>query len=80
MSYGLDNYVNNKVSDPVLLFFDSFQLDIKKRKMWFPKVFISALDKIGMDVKKTIGRFLIYFLLVVVYACNQNTWLQLNVF
>ena len=24
MSYGLDNYVNNKVSDPVLLFFDSF--------------------------------------------------------
>ena len=23
MSYGLDNYVNNKVSDPVLLFFDS---------------------------------------------------------
>ena len=24
MSYGLDNYVNNKFSDPVLLFFDSF--------------------------------------------------------
>ena len=24
MSYGLDNYVNNKVSAPVLLFFDSF--------------------------------------------------------
>ena len=24
MSYGLGNYVNNKISDPVLLFFDSF--------------------------------------------------------
>ena len=24
MSYGLDNYVKNKVSDPVLLFFDNF--------------------------------------------------------
>ena len=24
MSYGLDNYVNNKVSAPVVLFFDSF--------------------------------------------------------
>ena len=24
MNYGLDNNVNNKVSDPVLLFFDGF--------------------------------------------------------
>ena len=48
--------------------------------MWFPIVFISALDKIGMDVKKTIGPFLIYFLPVMVYACNQNSRLQLNVF
>ena len=39
--------------------------------MWFPKVFISALDKIGMDIK-----FLIYFLPVIVYACNQNSRLQ----
>ena len=53
MSYGLDNYVNNRVSDPVLLIFflTVLHLDIKKRRMWFPKVFISALGKIGMDVK-----------------------------
>ena len=52
MSYGLDNYVTNKVSDPVLLFFWQFYSYIlRKRRMWFPKVFISALDKIGMDVK-----------------------------
>ena len=25
--------------------------------MWFPTVFISALDKIGMDVKKPIAQF-----------------------
>ena len=43
-------------------------------------VFISALDKIGMDVKKPIGRFEIYFLSVMIYACNQNSRLQLNVF
>ena len=48
--------------------------------MWFPIVFISALDKIGMDVKNPIVRFFIYFLPVMVYACNQNSWLQLNVF
>ena len=24
MNYGLDNYVDNKVSAPILLFFDSF--------------------------------------------------------
>ena len=49
--------------------------------MWFPTFFISALDKIGMDVKKkTVGRFLIYFLPVMVYACNQNSRLQLNIF
>ena len=45
MSFGLDNYVNNKVSDPVLLFFDSFtylftlQLDIKKKENVVPKSF-----------------------------------------
>ena len=53
--------------------------------MWFPIVFIFALDKILMEVKKTnkkktIDRFFIYFLLVMVYACNQNSRLQLNVF
>ena len=43
MSYGLDNYVNNKVSDPVLFIFFFFfffffffltvlQLDIKKKE------------------------------------------------
>ena len=32
MSFGLDNYVNNKASDPVLLFFLTvLQLDIKKK-------------------------------------------------
>ena len=59
MSYGLDNYVNKKVSAPI---------------------FISALDKIGMDVKKKKTILFIYFLLVMVYACNQNSWLQLNIF
>ena len=43
MSYGLGNYVNNKVSDPVLI--------LRKKRMWFPNLFISALDKIDMDVK-----------------------------
>ena len=32
MSYGLDNYVNNKVSDPVLLFLTVLQLHIKKKE------------------------------------------------
>ena len=31
MSYGLGNYVNNKVSDPVLLFFDSFTARYKEK-------------------------------------------------
>ena len=53
MSYGLDNYVNNKISAPVLLFLTVLQLYIKKKEMWFPIVFISALGKTGMDVKKT---------------------------
>ena len=56
--------------------------------MWPPFVFISGLDKIGMNVKKkkkkkkkkTPGRLLIYFLLVMVYACYQNSQLQLKVF
>ena len=39
MSYGLDNYVNNKVSDPVLLFLTVVQLDIKKRENVVPKSF-----------------------------------------
>ena len=39
MSFGLDNYVNNKVSDPILLFFDSLQLDIKKKENVVPKSF-----------------------------------------
>ena len=41
MSYGLDNYVSNKVSAPVLLFVDSFyiQLDIKKKENVVPNRF-----------------------------------------
>ena len=40
MSYGLDNYVNNKVSDSVLLFFLTvLQLDIKKKENVVPKSF-----------------------------------------
>ena len=37
--------------------------------MWFPKLFISALDKIGVDAKY---QFLIYFLPVMVYALILN--------
>ena len=44
---------------PFYYFLTVLQLDIKKKENVVPKVFISALDKIGMDVKKTIGRFLI---------------------
>ena len=75
MSYGLDNYVNNKVSDSFLLFFDSFTAkeNVVSNSFFF---FISALDKMGMDVKKAIGQFFIHFLSVMVYACNQNLWLQ----
>ena len=40
MSYGLDNYVNNKVSDPVLLFLTVLQLDIKKNENVVPKSFL----------------------------------------
>ena len=38
MSYGLDNYVNNKVSPPVFiyLFFIALQLDIKKKENVVP--------------------------------------------
>ena len=39
MSYGLGNYVNNKVSDPVLLFLTVLQLDIKKKENVVPKSF-----------------------------------------
>ena len=39
MSYGLDNNVNNKVSDPVLLFLTVLQLDIKKKENVVPKCF-----------------------------------------
>ena len=51
MSYGLDNYVNNKVSASVLLFLTVLKLDIKKKEILVPNIFISALDKMGMDVK-----------------------------
>ena len=39
MSYGLDNYVNNKVSDPILSFLTVSQLDIKKKENVVPKSF-----------------------------------------
>ena len=39
MSYGLDNYVNNKVSAPVLLFLTVLQLDIKKKENMVPNSF-----------------------------------------
>ena len=39
MSYGLDNYVNNKVSDLILLFLSVLQLDIKKKENVVPKSF-----------------------------------------
>ena len=45
--------------------------------MLFPISYISALDKIGMDAKKQSVDFFIYFLPVMVYACNQNSRLQL---
>ena len=40
MSYGLDNYVNNKVSTPVLLFLTVLQLDIKKKENVVPSSFL----------------------------------------
>ena len=64
---------------PFNYFLTVLQLHIKKRENVVPSSFVSALDKIGMDVKKTIGRFFIYFLQSMVYACNQNSQLQLNV-
>ena len=58
MSYGADNYVNNKVGALVLSFFDSFTARYyKKRRMWSPIVFIAALDKIGIDVKNQSADF-----------------------
>ena len=39
MSYGLDKYVNNKVSAPVLLFLTVLQLDIKKKENVVPNSF-----------------------------------------
>ena len=80
MSYGLGNYVNNKVSDPVLFIFTVLQLDIKEKKNVVPKgfYFCTRLDRHGRKIP--IGRFLIYFLPVKVYARNQNSRLQLNVF
>ena len=39
MSYGLGNYVNNKVSEPVLLILTVLQLDIKKKENVVPKSF-----------------------------------------
>ena len=49
MSYGLNNYVNNKVRDSFYYFLTVLQLDIKKRRMWFLKFLF--LHQIGMDVK-----------------------------
>ena len=57
MSYGLDNYVNNKVKCSRFIILTVLQLDIKKRRMWFPIVFISALDQVGMDVKNQSADF-----------------------
>ena len=53
---------------------------IKKKGEYVPIVFISALGKTGMDVKKQSHRFLIYFPPDMVYACYQYSRLQLNVF
>ena len=39
MSYGLDNYVNNKVSDSFYYFLTILQLDIKKKENVVPKSF-----------------------------------------
>ena len=49
--------------------------------MWFPIGFNSALDKIGMDVKKN-NRPSFYFLPIMVYTYmyNPNSRLQLKVF
>ena len=58
MSYGLDNYVNNKMSSPVLLFFWQFYSYIlRKGRIRLPIVYISALDNIDMDVKKQSAYF-----------------------
>ena len=57
---------------PFYYFLIVLQLGVKKRRMWFPIVSISALDKIGMDIK--------YNWPFMVYTCNQNSRLQLNVF
>ena len=48
--------------------------------MWFPILLFSALDKIGMDIKKKQSADLfIYFLPIMVYACYLNLQLQANV-
>ena len=39
MSYGLDSYVNNKVSAPVLLFLTFLKLGIKKKENLIPNSF-----------------------------------------
>ena len=80
MSYGLDNYANNEVSAPDFLFLTVLKLDMKKKEN-FPNgfYFCTRLDRYGR-FKKPIGRFEIYFLSVMIYACNQNSRLQLNVF
>ena len=57
MSYGLDNYDNNKVKCSRFIILTVLQLDIKKRRMRFPIVFISALDQVGMDVKNQSADF-----------------------
>ena len=42
---------------PFYHFLTVLQLDIKKKENVVPKSFISALDKIGMDVKKQSANF-----------------------
>ena len=39
MSYDLDSYVNNKVSDPIYYFLTVLLLDIKKKDNVVPKSF-----------------------------------------
>ena len=53
-----------------------------KKENVVPNTFFSALDKMGMDIKKKQQQFanlFVYFLPVMVYACYQNLQLQANV-
>ena len=50
MSNGLVNNSNSYVSDPVLSLFTILQLDTSRRRMRFPKAFISALETAELDL------------------------------